>query len=75
MKIIEQGKKIDLSIRFICDVCGCVFEAERNEYEYNQREDEFISTCPNCHCGTSHTKNDSFDDACSKMRVRDIYQS
>lgn len=50
MKIIEQGKKIDLSIRF-------------------------ISTCPNCHCGTSHTKNDGLDDDCSKMRIRDIYQS
>lgn len=61
MKIIEQGEKIDLSIRFICDVCGCVFEADCNEYEYNQcpnnymtRDEVLTSTCPNCHCKTSH---------------------
>lgn len=73
MKIIEQGKKIDLSIRFICDMCGCVFEADRNEYEYNQREDEFFSTCPNCHCGTSHTSG-NLDNALTRLKLEDIHK-
>jgi Zn finger protein HypA/HybF involved in hydrogenase expression len=57
MKIIKQGKtKEELKAifnetkRFECRTCGCVFEANKDEYEY---EDDYIYSahyckCPNC---------------------------
>lgn len=33
MKIIKDGTIPSTIIRFICDNCGCVFDAEKGEYE------------------------------------------
>lgn len=52
MKIIKPGRIDSGEVRFLCTVCGCVFEANRHEYrrEYDQKEDEtFLAvTCPCC---------------------------
>lgn len=32
MRIIRPGTQLNLKI-FECEVCGCLFEANRNEYE------------------------------------------
>jgi Zn finger protein HypA/HybF involved in hydrogenase expression len=57
MKIIKEGKtKEELekilknTKRFECKTCGCIFEANDDEYEY---EDDYIYSrhyckCPNC---------------------------
>ena len=57
MKIIKQGisgdelnRKLKQTRRFECRTCGCVFEADKDEYEI---ETEYIYTtcycaCPNC---------------------------
>lgn len=57
MKIIKQGKSkaevermIKATKRFECDLCGCIFEADKTEYE--TEEDYIYMTyhckCPNC---------------------------
>lgn len=51
MKILKSGDpRIALGIRiFDCDICGCVFEAERGEYDCgNQFEPSPWCTCPCC---------------------------
>ena len=57
MKVIKQGlskeqleKKLKQTKRFECKTCGCIFEADEGEYEY---EDDYIYSahyckCPNC---------------------------
>lgn len=57
MNIIKQGKsKEELekirkqTKRFACSLCDCIFEADINEYNYEE-ENTFISyycECPNC---------------------------
>lgn len=58
MKIIKQGKSkadvermIKATKRFECELCGCIFEANKGEYksyecEYN--EIDYYCICPNC---------------------------
>lgn len=52
MKIIKEGNKSILSKikRFECHDCGCVFEADKNEYQcgeqYNQ--EYYYCVCPYC---------------------------
>lgn len=57
MNIIKQGKTkeelkaiLNRTKRFKCKTCGCVFEADEGEYEFE--EDYIYSTfyckCPNC---------------------------
>lgn len=57
MKVIKQGKtkeelkaKLKATKRFECKTCGCVFEADEDEYEFE--EDYIYSSyyckCPNC---------------------------
>lgn len=54
LRIIREGdlNKLKRSMQFECQYCGCVFEAERTEYEYeySQREDcaWYRSVCPTC---------------------------
>lgn len=56
MKIINTGNQkiariTTRVIRFTCKICGCVFEADKNEYTYMTcKEDEECSfiTCPSC---------------------------
>lgn len=52
IKIIKPGKKPDTTERFECSYCGCVFEADEDDYE-----EEFYSLdgyscntadCPTC---------------------------
>lgn len=57
MKIIKEGKtkeELEKTLkntkRFECKTCGCVFEANDDEYKYDQ---DYIYTtcyckCPNC---------------------------
>jgi len=52
MKIIREGnvKRLLKTKRFTCKECGCVFEANKGEYEsgvqYN--EEYFYCQCPTC---------------------------
>jgi hypothetical protein len=51
MKIIQEGKIPTFIKTFKCRYCGCVFEAEKNEYkvEHSQySEVEYIAECPCC---------------------------
>lgn len=54
MKIIKEGK-IDTTRRFHCERCGCVWEAEKGEYESTpqmaQQHDglkAYWMKCPTC---------------------------
>lgn len=52
MKIIKEGdlKKLKKIKRFECKECGCIFEAEKDEYkrgsQYN--EEYYYCACPYC---------------------------
>lgn len=37
MRIIKDGTIPSTTIRFICDNCGCIFEAEKGEYGYSSQ--------------------------------------
>ena len=52
MTVIQEGdlSRLDGIKRFTCHRCGCIFEADKTEYELN---DQFIlpyyaCTCPTC---------------------------
>lgn len=53
MKIIKEGNlnKLKKNKRFECKECGCIFEAEKNEYkegsQYNYSY--YYCICPYCH--------------------------
>lgn len=54
MKIIQDGnlERITKPMRFKCNECGCVFEAEKGEYKYElsgKNEDMYKCECPYCH--------------------------
>lgn len=62
MKIIQHGRpKTNFSTikRFECDSCGCVFEADKDEYSNMNNFDEskmlpvYRCLCPECHCVAS----------------------
>ena len=57
MKIIKQGKSekelnviLNKTRRFKCDICGCVFEADWDEYTHKSYLNEtlYYCKCPNC---------------------------
>lgn len=54
MKILESAKKLELgNMRFVCSECGCIFEAENNEYTHvfdvDRFEDHYlVEGCPEC---------------------------
>lgn len=58
MNIIKQGKSkeevermIKATKRFECERCGCIFEANKDEYSCRQcgyNESEYYCICPNC---------------------------
>lgn len=55
MKIIKPGILPSKIIRFTCGNCGCIFEAEENEYELVSNQMEYLETkasykckCPTC---------------------------
>ncbi len=52
MKIIKEGnlKKLKKIKRFVCEECGCIFEAEEYEYKWGSQYNEtyYYCTCPCC---------------------------
>lgn len=57
MLILKGGDldKINQTITFECDNCGCVFKADKNEYEHVSNQREWLETgasykcaCPFC---------------------------
>lgn len=54
IKIIKLGKKPDTVKRFTCEHCGCVFEADRHDYEetFDGRDGCYYYEVdyPNCGC-------------------------
>ena len=52
IKIIKPGKKPDTTKRFTCSYCGCVFEADEDDYEVVfESFDGYSCTtadCPTC---------------------------
>lgn len=63
MKIIKNGdlNKIRRTIRFTCKHCGCEFEADKEDYEYqfSQRENYgwYETRCPYCTNRVSKSNN------------------
>ena len=49
-KIITPGKIEDTTRRFSCVACGCVFEADKDEYNtiFDRNELYHWSLCPEC---------------------------
>jgi len=52
MKIIKEGdlNKIKKIRRFKCEKCGCIFEAEEDEYKCGNQYNEiyYYCSCPCC---------------------------
>lgn len=55
MKILKQGdlERLKKSLQFTCKLCGCVFEANDNEYvlvgeEWLNGNIEAVCNCPCC---------------------------
>lgn len=51
IKIIKPGKKPDTTERFECSNCGCVFDADRGDYEkgYSMGIGSYLRIyCPVC---------------------------
>ena len=53
VEILREGSEYTYNkmIRFECEQCGCLFDANKNEYKYcgNQIEgDDWKMTCPYC---------------------------
>ena len=52
MKIIKEGdlKKLKKIKRFECKECGCIFEAEKDEYKWGNQYNEtyYYCACPCC---------------------------
>ena len=51
MKIIKEGRKPDMTKRFECKRCGCIFEADEGEWfntdkDYNDPRPS--ANCPFC---------------------------
>ena len=58
IKIIKLGKTPD-AFRFKCPHCGCVFDADRGDYEANDNrfnETEYWASCPTCHYSTCRSE-------------------
>ena len=60
MEIIKQGNlNLAKAIRtFRCDKCGCVFKAEKGEYQIRSHYNDtlFVCECPTCHV-TAYEEN------------------
>ena len=63
MKIIKEGIIPSTTKKFICGNCGCVFEAEENEYEpiTNQMEYLEIKASYKCKCPTCGMRAFNYD--------------
>lgn len=52
MKMIQEGNldKLKQVIRFQCDDCDCIFEANHNEYEIKEFyiDTYYVCECPCC---------------------------
>ncbi len=56
MKILREGVIPITTKRFECSNCGCIFEADENEYEMVSNQMEFLESngasykiiCPTC---------------------------
>lgn len=51
MKIVRHGRSANRDRRFFCQSCGCIFDAEYDEYSYEidcRNETIYSSICPEC---------------------------
>lgn len=51
MKVIKHGRYTNSDRRFYCQSCGCIFDAEVDEYSYEIdccNETIYSSICPKC---------------------------
>lgn len=58
MKIIKTGRLYKEVIRFVCEKCGCIFEADENEvaeinYDWgiSDEDKDYVVRCPMVFCG------------------------
>lgn len=51
MKIIKHGSPLLTTKRFKCDMCGCVFEADKDEYKVGFWRNETLYSCQCPECG------------------------
>lgn len=58
LHIVREGnKELLYKIRtFECDECGCIFEANKDEYKYGEQYNEtyYYCVCPCCQRTTYH---------------------
>ena len=61
MKIIKQGNPeiINKPKKFSCSRCGCVFEADKNEYKAGNQYNDiyFYAECPCCKANAGEVVN------------------
>lgn len=64
MKIIKDGdlNRLKRIRRFSCDTCGCLFEADKDEYEADTQYNEtfYLCNCPCCGSKAKESKNTSW---------------
>ena len=84
MKIIKQGlskekleKKLKQTKRFECKTCGCIFEADEGEYEY---EDDYIYSahyckCPNCDQRAKEVKMREIESTHTEKKPKSCFES
>lgn len=65
-KIVEHGQKHDMTRRFCCRHCSCVFDATPDDYkfEFDRNDEYYSSTCPECGCAAHsyiHTRKEKND--------------
>lgn len=60
MKIIVKGNpdKVKQTKKFVCNVCGCVFEADVGEYKiaFKRNIEVAYTKCPMCNSTTYETR-------------------
>jgi hypothetical protein len=82
MKIIKEGKPkeelksiLNKTRRFECGTCGCIFEADEDEYQY---EEDYIYSayyckCPNCKISNAHeVKMREIDKKAEESTYKDV---
>lgn len=51
IQIIKEGNLKEPVMRFVCFNCGCVFEADKDDYKLIATSGDlaYITNCPHCH--------------------------
>lgn len=62
MKIIKQGIEQTKAKRFECAKCGCIFEANKDEYRFTDVIGQLHDNLPAYYCRCPNCRTDSYAD-------------